>query len=616
MKKTLFATLLFLVGSLSTKANHVTGAALYWDCLGNGDYQFTLVVVSDCTLLGSGVFNSDIQGPFGTISTTQDSSAFVQSSDCSGNCFEKKQVYRSGPVRLSGTPPANGWEFYWTECCRTKPENFTAASSIYVSAVMYPYTPPGASGALPADSCFSSSPHFEHQRAMVHCEGPLRYDPQVYDPDADSLRFRFVLPKNGLSGNQTYTPGYSVNAPFPDSTENPLNAPVQLDSTSGVIDLEFYDAVPGNYLATIMGREYRHGQKISQLRYDLPLSVLDSVTCAPAAGNDPPNISLATANTLPLQQSGTSYRTTLMDGDTLEIQISTSDLNFNPNGTPQTICLEAFSNQMNLSNYALDTGCASPSCATLVPLPSGSSYCGTFAKNYSFKWVPDCRMITTQPISPLSYRFTFRVSDGACPVPMLSSATLLVDLYPGPLFAPNLSLQSSDTSGNVTLAWTKVQIANGSPFSGYVIYSRPLGGTFSTLDSITDIDSLQASYSNLPYPSEFFMVAYAGTCRYGSPHSAVVSSETSIGLAEWQGAGRLRLSPVPAEDHLRLQWLGEERPQAMKASLYSAAGELVRSYRLDPQEREWELRLQEDAGLYLLLLETDRGSDWRRVMVR
>ncbi len=602
----------------------IYGSELSWQCDGQGNYVFTAVVYSDCSdnLL---IQNHFLIGPNNNYTMQVDTAnSFDIQSTCNNSCQQKMWRIKSDPITLSGTPPASGWDFVYQRCCRDSAQNLGPGAyqgNVHMKTTMYPYTPPGAGAPLSADQCYNSSPRFSQKQLMINCEGPYQYHSAPIDRDFDSLRISFDTCATTFLNLAASSVGYSVNAPFPDASENPLNGAVSIDPQLGMLSVEFYDAEPGHYYAVLLAKEYRRGQLISEVRRELSLLIPDSVVCAPQStvNNTQPSINLSSNNALSLNATGSVYRTTMMSGDTIDIDISTIDFDFNPNGNAQIICFNAVSSQINSSNYSLDTGCASPSCATIVPINS-TSYCGTFAQIYNFKWVPDCRMINNQALSPLTYVFHLQVSDNGCPSPKFNQATLWVDLYPGPLFAPSLQVDAADTNGNVDLSWSKVQISPTSPFDRYVIYSRPLnpaGGVFMPLDSIYDIDSLSASYQNLPYPSEFFIKAFAGTCRYGSPTSSVVSSTVSISLPEHLLAGlAFSISPNPVEEELHISLQGQghlNKPLDLK--VYSLSGALLKNVSLAKGRREWSLPLQLKSGLYIVELSDERRSLRQKIRV-
>ena len=151
----IFLVALLALGSFNTKASHLLGGEIYWECTANGNYIFTLVLYRDCTGISIPTGTQFINGPAGNISCTYISSLSGDvSPDCPNSALDidcsagddggiEKGVYRSSQVNLNGIPPAAGWEFSWTSCCRPSLEN-TNASGYFLRSKMYPYTPFGA----------------------------------------------------------------------------------------------------------------------------------------------------------------------------------------------------------------------------------------------------------------------------------------------------------------------------------------------------------------------------------------------------------------------------------------------------------------------------------------
>lgn len=588
---------------------------LTWQCMGQGKYQFTAIVYSPCINNLASTAHNLVAPGLSTYYPMQVDFSRSDTLNACGGCDLIRWVITTDTISLTGTPPPGGWTYVYQRCCRFDAQNLnvgSAGASTHLEATFYPYTPPGSTSPLPLDSCYSHSPQFTQKQLMRNCEGPYLYPSNPFDADYDSLHIGFVQPKVTFVNLLSFSSGYSWEKPYPDSTENPLNGPLVVDPQTGLVSMEFYDAGPGNYYGALQAKEYRDGQLIGEVMRELALVVPDSASCAPAAvvNNNKPSLSLLSNTSTPLMSSGNVYRITLMPGDSIDLDITTIDFDFNLNGTPQVVCLSAISNQLNSSNYSLDTGCASASCATILPYV-GNGFCGTFAKTYNFKWRPDCTMINTQPQSPRSYIFHLQASDNACPSPKLNQLSLFIDLYPGPATAPALQIDSADTSGYVSLSWTKAAIPTAAPFHRYMIYQRALGSTFIPLDSIYDIDSLEASYFNLPYPSQFFIKAFSGSCNYGSPSSDVLTTSVNINLKEWQSRAPLwTLSPNPVSDYIQLQYVGAA-PLAspVQVQIRNLMGARVLFQTLAPKAGSWRIPIKCKAGVYLIEVEAG-GRSW------
>jgi len=171
-------------------ASHLLGGEIVWKCKPNGKYQFTLVLYRECggitlpTSAQSLATNAGVSISCAFISTTDVvPSCYTGTTTCagatSGTGKMQKYVYRSGDITLTGTPPASGWYFTWSSCCR--PSSITnvvspGGASYLLRAIMYPYTPPGATAPLSAGTaanptCFDSSPNFLEDPQVISCTG-------------------------------------------------------------------------------------------------------------------------------------------------------------------------------------------------------------------------------------------------------------------------------------------------------------------------------------------------------------------------------------------------------------------------------------------------------------
>ena len=136
MKKILPAIIAFLfaIAAQESKATHLMGADLTYECLGSGQYRLTLKVYRDCRGVDAGsmqsVAYSSQQCAVNSSVSLQLISGFPkditptcpgQSSVCSnGNLPYGVQEYvYQGVVTL---PPGcgNDWVFGWTSCCRKR----------------------------------------------------------------------------------------------------------------------------------------------------------------------------------------------------------------------------------------------------------------------------------------------------------------------------------------------------------------------------------------------------------------------------------------------------------------------------------------------------------------
>jgi hypothetical protein len=224
--------LVFLIGSLNASATHLFGGEISFDCLGSGQYEFTLTLYHHCS---SGVAfppTEQIGGPQGSINLN-----LISTEGFLPVCFDTSvtgcgpnsvwQIERStykGVTTLTGPIPASGWEFGWSHCCRSNAairNLYGTSSGIYLKANMYPD---------PSGSCSASASWQDVVPAID--TGLFQFRNDALPPLVnDSLHFRLVTPMVSAGSIAAFIPGYSASAPFPDSDEDPANGAGYPDSS-------------------------------------------------------------------------------------------------------------------------------------------------------------------------------------------------------------------------------------------------------------------------------------------------------------------------------------------------------------------------------------------------
>ncbi len=232
--------LTFVLGS-NAKADHLIGGEIVWECMPSGQYRFTLTIYRDCTGIPLTGTTQTLNTNSGTSITCTKIATNYINKDCNkaATCASvpagfigaiEQHVFRSGLVTLNGTPPATGWWFTWSSCCRpVVVDNLQNPSSqgYLLRALMYPYTPPGASVPLTANPCYDNSPDFLESPDVSVCSGfDAEYLSLGFDRDLDSLYYEWATPK--VSGttppwtNVNYlTPStYTFSTPLPGTSQN------------------------------------------------------------------------------------------------------------------------------------------------------------------------------------------------------------------------------------------------------------------------------------------------------------------------------------------------------------------------------------------------------------
>ncbi|MDA8687420.1 hypothetical protein N9L72_02810, partial [Schleiferiaceae bacterium] len=411
LKRFLAIAVLFLM-SFQGYASHLLGGEIVWKCKPNGKYQFTLVLYRECggitlpTSAQSLATNAGVSISCAFISTTDVvPSCYTGTTTCagatSGTGKMQKYVYRSGDITLTGTPPASGWYFTWSSCCR--PSSITnvvspGGASYLLRAIMYPYTPPGSTSPLSAGTsanptCFDSSPNFLEDPQVISCTGvDVVYNNLGYDPDLDSLYYNWSYPwdassfsANPSTNSVNFVSGYTWNSPLPSGS---TSTPASIDGETG--EVTFNSGVAGSWATCVVIEEWRCGQKVGEIYRDIPIVTLSCTPptglCSSAFVDEAPDMSLTPDNSLmnatvlsPVTNtSGDTiyYYTEVFPGDTVRFKITASDAYPNPNCSSQNIQFSASGgNLSSAANYGNANACLfNPPCATLTSLNPGGVF--------------------------------------------------------------------------------------------------------------------------------------------------------------------------------------------------------------------------------------------------
>lgn len=503
----------FLLLNINTFASHYMGGEITWECKTNGNYRFILKLYRECNGVTYG--NTEpltvANGPISSITMT-----LVSRTDISPDCnsaypniqctptptipntgaveewyYTSDAVYPNG-VTLSGVPPASGWIFSHTSCCRNPCTNITNASSHgwRLRAVMYSYNGQNAS------PCFDNSPTFAEKPSTVICTGyPFTYNHNAWDKDLDSLAFAWAAPLDdaGLTLTPYFSAGYSYTSPLPGTTFNPNNIPATVNPYTGEISFTSY--TQGAFVTVTKVTAYRCGIKVAEIFREMQIVLLN------CGNNTPPDVTAPFPDAL---GNYVNYIDTVYAGELVTFPMSATDFDLLPNGSPQTLHLFASGPQFGANFSSSTTGCLNPPCATLnpAPLPAPVGLSGQFGVQTNFSWQTDCDhiainianigCITTSNI----YNFVIKVQDDFCPAPAITVATITIVVLATPVLpAPDLRCASVDASGNVTLSWVAVHDTMNS-FNSYHIYSATSpSGPFTKVDSIFNIN--QTSYTHI-----------------------------------------------------------------------------------------------------------------------
>jgi hypothetical protein len=304
IKKFLFLIFFIALFSSKTNASHLMGGEITWDCVGGGQYVFSMKLYRDCNgippsgIVSLSVFNhpSVSSIPLNLISQTDISPVCNLAGpgiSCSGAESQpgwplssspvygavQESVFQSAPIALPGIPSALGWIFTYDDCCRNSSITniqTPAAFGFTLRAVMYAYSGQNA------NPCFDSSPRFLESPSTVICVGyPYTYNHNASDPELDSLSYSWATPLDDFNPvfnppidpiSLPFAPGYSTSSPLPGSLQNPLNVPATINPSTGEISFTSY--TQGNFITVVKVEAWKCGQLVAEIYREIQIVLL------------------------------------------------------------------------------------------------------------------------------------------------------------------------------------------------------------------------------------------------------------------------------------------------------------------------------------------------------
>ncbi len=537
MKKLLLLLVLVALGT-GASASHIMGGEITWECDPNGNYLFTLKVYRDCNGIPQPTSSQTLDIWNYTSSPNTIICNFVSQTDISPPCgfpcsnpiegSAEEFIYISGPVTLNGTPPANGWIFTWDDCCRNNAiDNLAFTGGHTLRAIMYPYTPVGATIPNIAQPCYDNSPVFLEIPATVICTGfDFTYNQNAFDQDLDSLYYDWDQPLDNDPWPATIIPfvaGFSYTNPFPGPTQNPNNTGASLNNQTGEISILNYTS--GSYVSVIRVEAWRCGQKIAEIFRDIQTTYLGGADCPGLPGgltNEPPDVTIS-ASTF-TQVNPSLFVDTVFAGQALTFNMQASDFDPQPVGSPspvQEVTIEASGAQFGAGFTSTTTGCLQPPCATLNPPTPITNPIGTAT---TFTWNTDCSNLvySNACASSNTYAFLLRASDDYCNAPAFFYGTFLVTILPGSSDPLEVNCIRTLNNGDIEIDWS-FPSDTGQNFNEYVIYHEPAGGGgYNPIGTIQDPDIITFTHIGAPGGGSYLVRQSTG-CGLLSPPNDTVS---------------------------------------------------------------------------------------------
>lgn len=268
MHKLLIIAFTFLTGTVS--ASHIVGGDIYYDYLGNNNYQFYLAVYRDCNSSGAAfddpltltVYNSSnqmiqnlsIPFPGSTMVPTNFNDPCLNTAP---DVCTQQAIYTT----IVNLPPtAGGYTISYQRCCRgpaISNLNNPDDTGFTLSCVV-----PGTANS----NYINSSPRFNGYPPLVLCNNDdLVFDHSASDPDGDQLVYSLVTPNSGASGgnpapNPAPPPPYApVSWAAGFSATNPLGpgATISIDPVTGILTAS--PNLTGLFVVGIQVEEIRNG---------------------------------------------------------------------------------------------------------------------------------------------------------------------------------------------------------------------------------------------------------------------------------------------------------------------------------------------------------------------
>jgi hypothetical protein len=378
-------------------------------------------------------------------------------------------IYQSSPIALPSVPPAGGWTFYWSTCCRNgSVTNLInpASTGLTIRAKMYSYH---GKNTYP---CFDSSPEFLEKPVMVQCRDyPYSFNANASDNNLDSLTYSWGEPLSANNSSVTFASGYSYDNPLPDSTEFQANSQPEINPMNGMVSNLSYTG--GCFVVCNKVSSYRCGELISEVYREMEI-ILKS--CRPLIpGMIPPVFNQAPVDSAPFIDylGNPSYIDTVFAGDTVSFGLWLHDYDLRPDGNFQTLHITASGLQL-AGDYITPNTCLYPPCATLYPNPA-TTY-GQTVEEFDFNWVTTCDHLNNDGgcRSAAIHNFVFKAVDDFCPIPGVDLFTVTIVVLPSPGSPSGVSvIQSGDTLFSSAMAnsyqwyWNDSAIAGAN--SGYFI---------------------------------------------------------------------------------------------------------------------------------------------------
>ena len=535
--------------SISAFASHAYGGEITWKCFTSGPnagkFKFYMTLYRDCgsgnATLPGGTVSLSSNSPAGTFTLTQVGVNTDVSPTCyltpppircnvaaSGQGALEEARYESDFLNLNGTPPASGWTFSYSLCCR--PGSLTnlanpGSQDLFLRAVMYPYSVSGTP--QNTNPCYDSSPRFLEPPKSVTCTGsPFTYVHLASDDDLDSIYYNWAPSLTSGGALITYVPPYTFSSPLPNG-----GTPAQLNNVTG--NITFTPSLGGSFATSVKVSVYRAGQLVAEIFRDIPIAIRNNCANLPSGlPNTPPTLTLTNVpgfqGVTPVVFNGDTvfYEATVFAGQQVRFNLVSQDPQINPNQQGQSISFNPKGGQFGSPLSSSVAGCLNPPCATVSPVSPQTSLISPLNNSVQFNWQTSCNHTNTQGLvgSLISYYpFLMVMTDDNCPIPAFSMKAVIIKVVSTTPVPPDMTnaCASVNANGTVSVNWG-FPADTGMNFDSYVIYhSTSPTAPFTVLDTLFNYNQLSYTHASPAVGNNYYYIRSKGGCE-----SLSISSDT------------------------------------------------------------------------------------------
>jgi len=538
---------LSLLSFFDVRSTTILGGNISYECVGDGKYVFDVVVYRNCqdppidqTSVTLKIWNHPITASFtANRTTTEDISLLGTNVVGNQSCFDcnfpsnlgigsiERIIFKSAPIELSGVPPAQGWVITLDSFLR--PANLTnlqneSNQGITLETIIFNVSNQN-------NLCNDSSPRFLQVPHFVGCVGKL-FSLNLHPTDelSDSLVYEFAQPTAKMTiglyspnvnpPNISFVNNFSVLQPTPTTTENSANKNATIDHNSG--EITFLSHTDGNFNLKIKIKSFRKKKLISETNYELVISV---VACEQS--NSQPIVNAPFFG---------SFETSVYVGDQLNFTLTTSDIELQPNGSPQKNTI-IVSSELFASNPSNNVGCEVLPCPTISPMMPIVGIQGATAY---FKWLTSCDHLLDDKGNArdtATYNFDVRVQDDFCPIPEVVYKTITINVINKGVIPPTkIKCIQGVGSTQFLIDWENVLDPDGT-FVEYRVYSLQSG----LVHTITDINTTSYLHNGVTDYEDYFVAVVSGcngkSIRYSDTISGIFlhlnNDDLGVAVLNW-----------------------------------------------------------------------------------